>query len=147
MGGELRGLIGRELSAEELARAREILVDVGAVADMEQRIDHLGERAQAYDHRAEHRRFDAPNCPPWDIVSGTGSGDGPRGPPCGDRRGRAVGLTAALRLRGAGCRVTVVERDAAPGGLVRTETLADGPLYDTGATVLTMPGTDRRIPR
>ncbi|GAB05565.1 phytoene desaturase [Gordonia amarae] len=49
------------------------------------------------------------------------------------------GLTAALRLRGAGYRVTVVERDAAPGGLVRTETLADGPLYDTGATVLTMP--------
>ncbi|QHN31424.1 polyprenyl synthetase family protein [Gordonia amarae] len=47
VGGELRGLIGRELSAEELARAREILVDVGAVADMEQRIDHLGERAQA----------------------------------------------------------------------------------------------------
>ncbi len=46
-GGELRGLIGRELSTDELVRARSILVDVGAVADMEQRIDRLDERAQA----------------------------------------------------------------------------------------------------
>mgnify|MGYP001218852430 FL=1 len=62
------------------------------------------------------------------------------------------GLTAALRLRGAGCQVTVVEREDVPGGLVRTETLTPGPLSggiltgggpgplcDTGATVLTMP--------
>lgn len=46
-GGELRGLIGRQLSPDELDRARSILIDVGAVADMEQRIDHLDERAQA----------------------------------------------------------------------------------------------------
>ena len=49
------------------------------------------------------------------------------------------GLAAALRLRGAGYRVTVVERDPNPGGLVRTETLPAGTLCDTGATVLTMP--------
>lgn len=49
------------------------------------------------------------------------------------------GLSAALRLRGAGCAVTVVERGADPGGLVRTETF-DGHRFDTGATVLTMPG-------
>ncbi|HMS75665.1 phytoene desaturase family protein [Gordonia sp. (in: high G+C Gram-positive bacteria)] len=49
------------------------------------------------------------------------------------------GLTAALRLRGTGCRVTVVERGATPGGLVRTEQLPAGPRCDTGATVLTMP--------
>ncbi|MEU2081127.1 phytoene desaturase family protein [Streptomyces albus] len=49
-----------------------------------------------------------------------------------------AGLSAALHLLGAGRRVTVVERDAAPGGragrLVR-----GGYLIDTGPTVLTMP--------
>lgn len=49
------------------------------------------------------------------------------------------GLSAALWLRGAGCAVTVIEADAAPGGLVRTRTLGPGHRFDTGATVLTMP--------
>ena len=48
------------------------------------------------------------------------------------------GLSAALRLVGAGRRVTVVERDEEPGGragVVRT----GGYTFDTGPTVLTMP--------
>lgn len=53
------------------------------------------------------------------------------------------GLTAGLYLRGAGHDVTILERAAAPGGLVRTEALtdADGTIhqFDTGATILTMP--------
>jgi len=49
------------------------------------------------------------------------------------------GLAAAAALRGAGCAVTVLEATGAPGGLVRTETV-DGHRFDTGATVLTMPG-------
>ncbi len=48
------------------------------------------------------------------------------------------GLSAALHLAGAGRRVTVLERGAAPGG--RAGQLADGGyLFDTGPTVLTMP--------
>lgn len=49
------------------------------------------------------------------------------------------GLSSALWLAGAGCDVTVVETDDAPGGLVRTRSLAPGHRFDTGATVLTMP--------
>lgn len=49
------------------------------------------------------------------------------------------GLSAALRLAGAGREVTVVEREAVPGG--RAGVLADGGYrFDTGPSVLTMPG-------
>src|ERR1700712_863552 len=48
------------------------------------------------------------------------------------------GLSAALRLAGAGRRVTVVEQAAEPGG--RAGVLRqDGYRFDTGPTVLTMP--------
>ncbi len=48
------------------------------------------------------------------------------------------GLSAALRLAGAGREVTVVERESAPGG--RAGLLEDqGYRFDTGPTVLTMP--------
>ena len=48
------------------------------------------------------------------------------------------GLSAALRLVGAGRRVTVLEREAVPGG--RAGLLTDGGYsFDTGPTVLTMP--------
>lgn len=48
------------------------------------------------------------------------------------------GLSAALRLAGAGRRVTVLERAATPGG--RAGLLAErGYRFDTGPTVLTMP--------
>jgi len=48
------------------------------------------------------------------------------------------GLSAALRLAGAGRRVTVLEREAVPGG--RAGLLTDGGYsFDTGPTVLTMP--------
>ncbi|RZS82947.1 phytoene desaturase [Motilibacter rhizosphaerae] len=48
------------------------------------------------------------------------------------------GLSAALRLAGAGRRVTVIEREAEPGG--RAGVLRDaGWSFDTGPTVLTMP--------
>lgn len=56
-----------------------------------------------------------------------------------------AGLTAALHLRGRGFDVTVLERDDAVGGRVRTESLPtmDGrsatARFDTGATVLTLP--------
>jgi phytoene desaturase len=49
-----------------------------------------------------------------------------------------AGLSAALRLAGAGREVTVIEREAEPGGragVVHT----DGYTFDTGPTVLTMP--------
>src|SRR5664279_584704 len=49
------------------------------------------------------------------------------------------GLSAALHLVGAGRDVTVVERNAVPGGragVIRD----DGYQFDTGPTVLTMPG-------
>ncbi|GAB19349.1 phytoene dehydrogenase [Gordonia effusa NBRC 100432] len=53
------------------------------------------------------------------------------------------GLTAGLYLRSAGHRVTIIERNAHAGGLVRTERLSatDGVEhhFDTGATILTMP--------
>jgi phytoene desaturase len=49
------------------------------------------------------------------------------------------GLSAALHLAGAGRRVTVLERAAVPGG--RCGLIADGGYrFDTGPTVLTMPG-------
>jgi phytoene desaturase len=48
------------------------------------------------------------------------------------------GLSAALRLAGAGRRVTVVEQAAEPGGRAGTLRL-DGYRFDTGPTVLTMP--------
>jgi phytoene desaturase len=49
------------------------------------------------------------------------------------------GLSAALRLVGAGRRVTVLERESVPGG--RAGLLTDsGYSFDTGPTVLTMPG-------
>ena len=48
------------------------------------------------------------------------------------------GLSAALRLAGAGRKVTVVERESVPGG--RNGLLQrDGYSFDTGPTVLTMP--------
>lgn len=49
-----------------------------------------------------------------------------------------AGLSAALHLLGAGRRVTVVERDAQPGGRAGRLTLG-GFSLDTGPTVLTMP--------
>ncbi|MBD0839745.1 phytoene desaturase [Streptomyces sp. TRM68416] len=49
-----------------------------------------------------------------------------------------AGLSAALHLLGAGRRVTVVERDAGPGGRAGRLTLG-GYRIDTGPTVLTMP--------
>jgi phytoene desaturase len=53
-----------------------------------------------------------------------------------------AGLSAAMRLAGAGRRVTVLEREAVPGGragLVTTRTAAGEYRFDTGPTVLTMP--------
>ena len=48
------------------------------------------------------------------------------------------GLSAALRLAGAGRKVTIVERELVPGG--RNGLLnKDGYAFDTGPTVLTMP--------
>jgi phytoene desaturase len=49
-----------------------------------------------------------------------------------------AGLSAALHLLGAGRSVTVVERDAGPGGRAGREEW-DGYRVDTGPTVLTMP--------
>lgn len=50
-----------------------------------------------------------------------------------------AGLSAALRLAGAGRKVTVLEREPVPGG--RNGLLKrDGYSFDTGPTVLTMPG-------
>ncbi len=48
------------------------------------------------------------------------------------------GLSAALRLAGAGREVTVVEREAVPGGRAGRLNV-DGYAFDTGPTVLTMP--------
>ena len=49
-----------------------------------------------------------------------------------------AGLSAALRLAGAGRKVTVIERESVPGG--RSGLLKkDGYSFDTGPTVLTMP--------
>lgn len=48
------------------------------------------------------------------------------------------GLSAALRLAGAGRRVTVLERELVPGGRAGLLEL-DGYRFDTGPTVLTMP--------
>ncbi|MYR56491.1 FAD-dependent oxidoreductase, partial [Streptomyces sp. SID625] len=48
------------------------------------------------------------------------------------------GLACALHLLGAGRRVTVVERDALPGGRAGRVRLG-GYELDTGPTVLTMP--------
>lgn len=48
------------------------------------------------------------------------------------------GLATALRLRGAGHEVTVLEAADHVGGRVATETI-DGLRFDTGATILTMP--------
>ncbi|MGQ0625212.1 MAG: phytoene desaturase family protein [Sporichthyaceae bacterium] len=48
------------------------------------------------------------------------------------------GLSAALRLAGAGRRVTVLEREAIPGGRAGRRDLG-GYRFDTGPTVLTMP--------
>src|SRR5579862_3408646 len=48
------------------------------------------------------------------------------------------GLSAALRLAGAGREVVVVERDDAPGGRAGSREIG-GYRFDTGPTVLTMP--------
>jgi phytoene desaturase len=48
------------------------------------------------------------------------------------------GLSCALRLAGAGRRVTVLEREAVPGGRAGRLSV-DGYQFDTGPTVLTMP--------
>ena len=53
------------------------------------------------------------------------------------------GLSAALRLAGAGRQVTVLEREAVPGGRAGLLELG-GYRFDTGPTVLTMPRPDRR---
>jgi len=55
-----------------------------------------------------------------------------------------AGLSAALRLTGAGREVTVLEREAVPGGrnglLEVPSPAGDGSYaFDTGPTVLTMP--------
>ena len=50
-----------------------------------------------------------------------------------------AGLSAALHLAGAGRAVTVVERADVPGGRAGTWS-AGGYTFDTGPTVLTMPG-------
>jgi phytoene desaturase len=53
------------------------------------------------------------------------------------------GLSAALRLAGAGRRVTMLEREAVPGGRAGRRELAGASgtyRFDTGPTVLTMPG-------
>jgi phytoene desaturase len=50
-----------------------------------------------------------------------------------------AGLSAALHLAGAGRAVTVVEREDVPGGRAGTWS-AGGYTFDTGPTVLTMPG-------
>jgi phytoene desaturase len=50
-----------------------------------------------------------------------------------------AGLSATLRLLGAGRRVTVLEREADVGGRCGRLTV-DGLTFDTGPTVLTMPG-------
>ena len=48
------------------------------------------------------------------------------------------GLSAALRLAGAGREVTIIERESVPGG--RNGLIVDqGYRFDTGPTVLTMP--------
>jgi phytoene desaturase len=49
------------------------------------------------------------------------------------------GLSAALRLAGAGREVTVLERESLPGGRAG-RLAAGGYAFDTGPTVLTMPG-------
>jgi phytoene desaturase len=49
------------------------------------------------------------------------------------------GLATAMRLAGAGRKVTVLERESVPGGRAGIWE-ADGHLFDTGPTVLTMPG-------
>ena len=49
-----------------------------------------------------------------------------------------AGLSAALRLAGAGRKVTVIERESVPGGR-NGLLLKDGYCFDTGPTVLTMP--------
>jgi len=49
------------------------------------------------------------------------------------------GLSAALRLTGAGRRVTVLERESVPGGRAGLRT-DQGYAFDTGPSVLTMPG-------
>ena len=81
---------------------------------MEQRIDHLDERAQATVGALTSIARSAPNCPLSVIGLDTGRSDRQRGSACGGGRRRLSGLTAALRLRGTGCRVTVVERGATP---------------------------------
>ncbi len=49
------------------------------------------------------------------------------------------GLAAAIRLAAAGADVTVLEREAVPGGRAG-RVVRDGYAFDTGPTVLTMPG-------
>ena len=49
-----------------------------------------------------------------------------------------AGLSAALRLAGAGRKVTILERESVPGGRNGLLNL-NGYSFDTGPTVLTMP--------
>lgn len=49
-----------------------------------------------------------------------------------------AGLSTAMRLRGAGKKVTVIEREAVPGGRAGIYQV-DGYSFDTGPSVLTMP--------
>jgi phytoene dehydrogenase-like protein len=59
-----------------------------------------------------------------------------------------AGLSAACHLAGAGYHVTVVERETIPGGR-SGRIVRDGFTFDTGPTVMTMPGLIvlRRAPR
>ena len=50
-----------------------------------------------------------------------------------------AGLSAACQLAGAGYEVTVVERETIPGGRAG-RIVRDGYTFDTGPTVMTMPG-------
>src|SRR6218665_179292 len=52
------------------------------------------------------------------------------------------GLSAAINLAGLGLKVTVVEKDAVPGGRMKGLTLGDAGEYavDTGPSILQLPG-------
>lgn len=54
------------------------------------------------------------------------------------------GLSAAVRLQAAGHRVTVIEKNARPGGKVNVLE-AGGFRFDTGPTILTLPGEIERL--
>ena len=128
------------------AALREVLVDTGALPFVEHRIERLVDEAFAALAGTEvgparARRAGAPRVRrdgtdllmrtvvgPTDHVVVVGAG--------------LAGLSAAMRLAGAGRRVTLLEREAVPGGRagVRVVTTPAGEYrFDPGPTVLTMP--------